>query len=84
MNKKTGYYFYASLLFALWFALTSAFWTYFINLFISFPFGILSFYLARKGASVDTNANRYKIIRILLIAGVAVSLISLIILLIYN
>ncbi len=76
-NKTIGFYFYSALVCAIWFALTAWIWTYFANIFISFPFGILSFYLLKKGKQMDLNKNRYSITISILITGVVVSLIAL-------
>lgn len=76
-NKTSGFYFYGALLAAIWFALTAWLWTYFANIFISLPLGILSFYLLKKGKQIDPNKNRYNITISILIAGIVVSLITL-------
>lgn len=87
MEKNTGkinFYFYASIACAIWFLLTSALWAYLANLFISFPFGLLSFFLLRKGQQLDGNKKRYKIPVGILIAGIVISLVALVILTMYN
>ena len=73
-NAKSN--FYLALVAAIWFLLTCWIWTYFANVFISFPFGIFAFLLWRKGKQVDDQKERYKIIYWLLILGVVVGLVS--------
>jgi hypothetical protein len=76
-TKKINFYFYGSLFLAIWFALTGFIWTYLANIFISFPFGVLSFYLLNKGKQIDPNKSRYWITISFLVAGGIVSLIAL-------
>jgi hypothetical protein len=75
MSRK-NIYFYLSLAFAIWFLITSPLWTYAMNVVISFPFGIISFLLWKKSSSIP-GEQRYRIIPKILIAGVAVSVLSL-------
>lgn len=84
MERNYNFYFYPSLFCAIWFLLTSYAWTYFANVFISFPFGILSLYLWNQGRKKDNRKNRYKPVGWILFAGFSVSLITLIILLSTN
>lgn len=67
-----------------WFILTGSFWTYLANLFVSYPFAILGFFMwraARRNGSTD-KLNRAALI--LLSIGAIMSVVSLIILLITN
>ncbi len=73
MKLKTTYY--LSLLFAIWFMLTSFFWAYWLNVFISFPFAILSWYLLRR--SKGAKPEGYKAVVIVLIVGGLSAVISL-------
>jgi hypothetical protein len=66
--------FYIGLIFAIWFALTSCFWTYFGALFISYPFGIVSYILWRQ---LKTENKKYKSIPIILSIGLVLSVIVL-------
>ena len=76
--QKKNVYFVSSLIMAIWFALTSSFWVYYVNIMLSFPFGILSLILWSKGRKIDDRTDRYKAITIILIIGVAVSLVMLV------
>lgn len=78
--KKGAVIFYLTFIFALWFMLTSSFWIYYINLFISFPFGLISFLLWLKFRKYYTNIKRTSILSMLII-GVLIAVKSLIILL---
>lgn len=82
--SKSDIVFIIALLLALWFALTSWIWVYYICLFIGYPAGIISFLLWFKRRKVDPKTNRYKTILTLLILGMANSLGFLFFLLIYN
>lgn len=72
--KKANFYFYAALICAVWFSLTSYFWAYYANLFFSLPFAILSLVLRHFGLKVDENPGRYKFVIGVLVLGVLVSL----------
>jgi ABC-type methionine transport system permease subunit len=82
--KKKNAYFILSLITAIWFALTSAICVYYFNLIVSFPFGILSLILWKKGRKIDDSQNRYKAIPIILSIGAAISVIMLVVLLFIN
>jgi len=71
--KKVNLCYYASLICAIWFTLTSAAWTYLANVVISFPFGLASFLLLRAGKKIEGRTNRFKTIEIILIVGCVVS-----------
>jgi phosphoglycerol transferase MdoB-like AlkP superfamily enzyme len=68
--------YYASLFCAIWFVITSAFWPYYLNLFISFPIGILSFILHKKASTNSDTSIKYDIVKSLLIVGILIALIS--------
>jgi hypothetical protein len=74
---KPDFYFVLSLVFGIWFALTSSAWTYAMNVVISFPFLILSYFLWRNGKEMDTRTRRYSVIPYLWIVGGAASVIAL-------
>jgi len=81
---KLNIYFYTSVILAIWFALTSWVWVYYANLMYSLPFGLLSIlflYLGKKG---DTNSGRYKVPAVILTIGAAISIVTLIFLLIFS
>ncbi|HEY8399659.1 MAG TPA: hypothetical protein VIK89_00280 [Cytophagaceae bacterium] len=72
--NKNDLFFFVSLILALWFALTAGAWFFWLNLFVSFPAGILSFILYKQGIKDDTRKNRYKIIKVIWVIGIIVSL----------
>jgi hypothetical protein len=76
-SNKHNIIFYISLALAIWFTLTAYAWTYYMNVFISFPFGIISFILWQRGKKNDPNSKRYRYIAIILAIGVVVSLVAL-------
>ncbi|MEZ5053420.1 MAG: hypothetical protein R2807_01415 [Chitinophagales bacterium] len=76
-SKKATRYFYASLICAIWFALTSFFWSYYANVLMSFPIGLISFYTWKKGKQMEPDALRFKLVWSILFAGVVISLLSL-------
>lgn len=78
--KKSLIYYTLTLVFALWFMLTSFIWVYYINLFLSFPFGIISFLLWLKIQKKVTKTKRLLILYMLII-GVFLTIASLIMLL---
>lgn len=79
-DSKNDLRFYIGLAFAIWFACTALFWTYFAALFFSYPFGIISYFLWRSIKNEDKR--RTKIIPIILIFGVGLSFVVLVSLLI--
>jgi uncharacterized membrane protein YagU involved in acid resistance len=76
--------FWFSLVFAVWFALTASLWTYYANLFIALPAGLLSLGFWQAGRKMDERPKRYKIIAWILIVGTVVSLAVLVGLLVMN
>jgi len=85
MNKyKNNLMFYLSLICAIWFALVGMVWTFWIPLFIGYPFGFLSYYLWKKLDKKEQDRKRNKIIPIVLKIGFVLSLISLIGLLLFD
>lgn len=80
--KKNNLLFYVGMVMAIWFALTAWTWTYLICLFISYPFGVISFIIwlnLRK-----TNPERSQWILKILTIGFIVSIVMLVVLLIAN
>lgn len=79
---KNDILFYTAMLFAIWFAWTGMAWTYSAALFIAYPFGIISLliWLSIK----KENRKRTKWIPRILTAGLILSLIVLIYLLIWD
>ncbi len=73
-----------SLIFAVWFAITAWFWTYYANLFIALPAGVLSLGFWQIGRRMDERPKRYRIIAWILTAGTVVSLAVLVGLLVTN
>ena len=79
-NTKTT----LSILCGAWFLLTSWLWVYWINLIISFPMGIIGFYLWRAAHQNEPKHKGLKISILLHIFGLAIAIISLLVLLINN
>jgi hypothetical protein len=65
-------FFIMGLIFALWFALTAWFWVYLVNLFYSYPVGLLG--LCCWLIIRNENKMRTKIIPIVLLIGLTASL----------
>jgi len=78
--KKSLIYYALTFVFALWFMLTSFIWVYYINLFLSLPFGVISFLLWLKLQKKVTKTKRLLILY-MLITGVILAIASLIMLL---
>lgn len=74
---KYNILFAVALLFAVWFAITSWAWGYLANLFISFPFGLISLLLVIVGKNYDPEKERYTIVNYVLAGGAIFSLIVL-------
>jgi len=79
---KNDILFYLSLIFAIWFAWTGMVWTYYVALFVAYPFGLISFILWRM--IKNENKRRTKFIPIILSIGLVLSLTILIYLLIWD
>jgi hypothetical protein len=71
-------FYYIALLSAVWFLVTSPMWAYMVNIYISFPFGLLSLWIWNYGKNKDVRKERYKIIAVVLLLGVVVALGSLV------
>ncbi|MDQ3109575.1 MAG: hypothetical protein M3R17_06735 [Bacteroidota bacterium] len=82
-RPNTNIYFTFALIFAIWFILTSWFWVYYANLFISFPFGLASLILWYKGKKIGQE-KRFNFVGILLLSGTALSIIALVCLSLFN
>lgn len=82
--KKADIIFFGSLICAVWFLLTSAMWIYFINVFVSFPIGIVAIFLVLAGRKVEGNTKRLKVVFIIVLTGCLVAAATLIGYLIYN
>lgn len=75
-NPDTNRYYYIALICSVMFLLTSWLWTYFINLIIAYPDALLALWFWNKGKQSDENKERYKLIPIILLTGLAVSAVS--------
>jgi hypothetical protein len=73
-----------SIICGVWFLLTGAFWTYFMNLIVAYPIGLLGIFLWYKARKVDASNRWNKVALIIHIAGLIISFAALAILLIYN
>lgn len=74
LKAKANFYFFASLICAIWFAVTSYFWVYYSNLIISYPFAVLSLLCWHYGKKIDPNPKRYNIVFLVLGVGLIVSI----------
>jgi hypothetical protein len=83
-ERKTKIYLIISLVCAIWFLLTGSVWVYFANLVISYPVGLLSFVLWNKCRKAPFYHTLQKAVMYLLLAGSVISLISLLILVMFN
>ncbi|HRI79116.1 MAG TPA: hypothetical protein PLR06_06215 [Cyclobacteriaceae bacterium] len=83
-HKKTSFYNIAALICAIWFLLTSWLWTYGMNLFISYPVGLLGLFFWNKDKQTDPESRLSRISFMLLLAGLAISLMALLIMFVYN
>lgn len=81
---KANQYFYIALVAAIWFMLTGWLWAYLANLFVAYPFGVLSAILWYKGRKIEGNSKRYKVVAVILGLGLAASMITLVGMLMYN
>jgi hypothetical protein len=86
MSAKTNanYYNVISIICGTWFLFTGGIWVYYANLFISFPIGLIGMLLWYKGKQIDKENKLNKAAIIIHIAGLAVSIIVLVLLLFYN
>jgi hypothetical protein len=73
-KSKVNFYFFASLICAIWFAVTGYLWVYYANFIISFPFAGLSLLCWHYGKKIDPNPKRYNIVFIVLGIGALVSI----------
>ena len=74
MNTK--WYTYLALLFAGWFALTSWIWAWMLNIFFSYPFGLVALLLYFIGRKTTPGNRLNKVVLILLGAGWGSSIIA--------
>ena len=74
--KKHDLIFWAALLFAVWFALTSWYWGWLANVYLSFPIGLLSILLWFIGRRYDPRKQRYEIVGWILAAGVVSAVVT--------
>lgn len=75
-KKKAQIWYWIALVFAIWFVLTCAVWTYFANLVISFPAGIISVILWIVGRKYDKELRLGRIVVWLLRFGVCFSVVT--------
>ncbi len=83
-TAKSNLYFYGALACAIWFLLTGWLWAYLVNLIVAYPFGILGLVLWYKGKKTEGNSKRYKVVEIILLTGLAASIITFIGMMMYN
>jgi hypothetical protein len=72
---KQDLLYYFALAFAVWFAITSAAWSYGAALVIAYPFGIASLILWLIGRKKDDGKTRFSLIPKILLIGLVISLI---------
>ncbi len=75
--KDTKWYTILALILAIWFVLTSWLWVWVLNLFISFPIGLVALILYFVGRRQSPGSRLNKIVLILLIAGFCSSVITI-------
>lgn len=81
-NAKLYYLF--AIICGTWFLVTSWFWLYYANLIISYPVGLIGLFLWSRGKKLNPGSRANPIALWLLIAGLATSLIALVILFFFN
>lgn len=74
--ENNKWYTWVAMVCAIWFALTSWFWVWLINIFFSYPFGLLALLLWFVGKKYNAGNKLNKKVAILLIAGWLISLVS--------
>ncbi|MCR9249112.1 MAG: hypothetical protein NXI20_01755 [bacterium] len=79
-NIKWNINYFAAIILAIWFMLTSSFWVYLFNVFLSFPAALISLLLWWLGKKHDENLKRYRYVIIILGIGVVFSIMSFILL----
>lgn len=84
MRPLRHIYFYLSLVSGLWFALTAPAWSYLANMFISLPFGLLSYVLWQAGRRKEPHFRPYGWIPWLWIAGGLLAAVSLVYYLVFE
>lgn len=67
--KDNKWYTYLAMVFAIWFALTSWYWSYLANIFISYPFGLAGLALYYIGRKYSPENRLNKKVLIVLLAG---------------
>jgi len=65
-----------AMVFAIWFALTSWLWTYLMNIFISYPFGVAALLLFLKERKRDPQNILNNRVLLVLIAGWIISIVA--------
>jgi len=75
-NKKATVLYYLTLISAIWFAISSMFWVYYLNLVFSFPVGIISFILWEKNNQTFKNTWKNKVVALFLALGVILAIVS--------
>jgi hypothetical protein len=73
---QNKWYTWVALICAIWFALTSWFWAWLINIIFSYPFGVLALILWFVGRRKNPGNKLNRIVLILLIAGWLSSIIT--------
>lgn len=68
----------------IWFLLFSPMWPYFANLVLGFPVGLLGMFFWNKGRKIDPNNKANKVALIIHLAGVVISIVSLVLLALFN
>jgi len=74
VNSK--WYTKLAMVFAIWFALTSWLWTYLMNIFISYPFGVIALLLFLKERKRDPQNVLNNRVLLVLIAGWIISIVA--------
>jgi hypothetical protein len=83
-TTRHNVFYYIALVSSIWFLVSCPVWTYLANVYISFPFGLLSLWILNYGKSRDERKERYKIIYVILVIGSIVALGSLVYFLVFE
>lgn len=76
-SRKAKIIYIISLVLAIWFLLFGWVWTYYANLFIAYPFGIIAFFLWLFAKKYDRNNKLNPICIRIILTGLFLSLITL-------
>mgnify|MGYP003498404793 CR=1 FL=1 len=82
--RKQDIYFSIALITAIYFAMLSGAWIYFMNIIVGTPIFLISYAFWKNGKKNDSKINRYKYVQYIWLSGIPISVISLIGYIIFN